>query len=73
MKVYIDISEFLKIDAITGIQRVMREIIVRFIGYKEFETILLSYSEKNDYFKIFSLIWMSHGLQHLREVIYYLN
>lgn len=52
MKVYIDISEFLKIDAITGIQRVMREIIVRFIGYKEFETILLSYSEKNDYFKI---------------------
>lgn len=52
MRVYIDISEFMKIDAITGIQRVMREILVRFIMDKRLEIILLDYSDKRNYFRV---------------------
>lgn len=52
IKVYVDITQFMKIEAITGIQRVMREVLVRLIKCREVETILLSYSDLNRYFEI---------------------
>lgn len=51
-KVYVDISEFMKIEAITGIQRVMREILVRLVKCEEVDTILLSYSNRKHYFEV---------------------
>ena len=52
MNVYIDLTEFMKIEVITGIQRVVREIVLRFIKSMEFDTVLLSYSERDDRFRI---------------------
>ena len=52
VKVYIDLTEFMKIEAITGIQRVVREIVFRFIKNELIDTILISYYERNDYFKV---------------------
>lgn len=50
--VYVDLTEFMKIEAITGIQRVVREIVFRFIRNPAFETVLISYSEKDDFFRV---------------------
>ena len=52
VKVYVDLTEFMKIEAITGIQRVVREIVFRFIKDKKIDTKLISYSEKHDFFRI---------------------
>jgi Glycosyltransferase len=52
MKVYIDISEFMKIEVITGIQRVVREILIRFLKASSFDTILLVYQEKENNFNV---------------------
>lgn len=52
MKVYIDVSEFMKIEVITGIQRVVREILVRFLKSNDLVAVLLDYSEKNNNFNV---------------------
>lgn len=51
-KIYIDLTEFMKIESITGIQRVVREIVFRFIRNPAFETVLISYLEKDDFFRV---------------------
>lgn len=50
MKVYIDVSEFMKIKVITGIQRVVREILVRILKNDDINTVLIEYSEKTKKF-----------------------
>ena len=42
-KVYIDVTQFIQIDALTGIQRVMRELIFRLLKNPELETVLICY------------------------------
>ena len=45
-KVYIDITQFMQINALTGIQRVMRELMVRMLKSDELETILIFYDHQ---------------------------
>ena len=44
--VYIDVTQFVQIDALTGIQRVMRELIFRLLKNPELDTILICYRPK---------------------------
>jgi glycosyltransferase involved in cell wall biosynthesis len=52
MKVYIDISSLMSVSFITGIQRVVREVIIRMLLEKDFVIILLNYDDKNEVFQI---------------------
>lgn len=52
MKVYIDVSNLTTVNFVTGIQRVVREVVLRFCKNARFETILLSYSNDNEIFNI---------------------
>lgn len=52
MKVYIDVTNLTTVNFVTGIQRVVREIVLRFYKKADFETILLSYSNDNEIFNI---------------------
>ena len=45
MKIYLDITNLMEVDFLTGIQRVVREIAVRFLKDERFEMNLLAYSE----------------------------
>ena len=52
-KVYIDITQFMQIDAITGIQRVMRELMVRLLKRTDLETELIVWRhERQRYVKV---------------------
>lgn len=50
MKIYIDLSALMRVDFVTGIQRVVREVTVRMMKHTEHEFYLLSYSLKNNSF-----------------------
>ncbi len=50
MKVYIDLSNLMKVNFITGIQRVVREIVIRMIESKRFDMILMNYSAEKQGF-----------------------
>lgn len=52
MKLYIDVSNLTKVDFITGIQRVVREIVIRMLDNKELELYLIVYSYQNDGFQL---------------------
>ena len=52
MKLYIDVSNLIKVDFITGIQRVVREILMRILDNKELELYLMVYSYQNDSFQL---------------------
>ena len=52
MKVYMDLTEFMRIEAITGIQRVVREIVLRFLKYSDVSIVLLCYSDKYDCYRV---------------------
>ena len=45
MKIYLDITNLMEVDFLTGIQRVVREIAVRFLRDERLEMNLLAYSE----------------------------
>ena len=52
-KVYIDMTQFMQIDAITGIQRVMRELMVRLLKRTDLETELIVWRhERQRYVKV---------------------
>ena len=52
MKLYIDVSNVISVNFLTGIQRVVREITVRLYKRTDIETVLLSYSNEGDVFNI---------------------
>lgn len=52
MKIYIDLSNLMKVDFVTGIQRVVREITVRMLNDKSIELVLMVYSFQKDAFQI---------------------
>lgn len=52
MKVYIDVSNLVSVNFLTGIQRVVREIVLRLCKRTDMELILLSYSNENQVFNI---------------------
>lgn len=52
MKLYIDVSNVMTVNFLTGIQRVVREITVRLYKRTDIETVLLSYSNEGDVFNI---------------------
>lgn len=55
MKVYIDVSNLMHVNFISGIQRVVREVVVRLVDYPGLEVILLEYREQEGRFGILSL------------------
>lgn len=53
MKIYIDLSNLMLVDFLSGIQRVVREITVRLLEHKEHEFYLMTYSfKKNAYMRL---------------------
>ena len=50
MKIYVDLSNLMLTDFVTGIQRVVREVMVRMLRHDEHEFYLLYYSNKNKTF-----------------------
>lgn len=52
MKVYVDVSNLLIVDFVTGIQRVVREVVVRMLQDPELEVVLLSCAKGEENFSI---------------------
>lgn len=52
MKVYIDVSNLTTVNFVTGIQRVVREVVLRFLRKTDFETVLISYSNEGEIFNL---------------------
>lgn len=52
MKLYIDVSNLISVNFVTGIQRVVREVVVRMLKKTEMETILLSCPKGQEDFDI---------------------
>ena len=52
MKVYIDVSNLISVNFVTGIQRVVREVVVRMIKNSDIQTILLSCPKGQEEFDI---------------------
>lgn len=50
--VYIDVSMIMQVNYITGVQRVVRETVIRLIKNTDFSVILLCYNSENENFKI---------------------
>ncbi len=55
MKVYIDVSNLMHVNFITGIQRVVRELVTRLAEDTQLEVILLEYREQENDFGILSV------------------
>ena len=51
MKIYVDITNLMEVNFLTGIQRVVREVLVRLVKYENMEIILLRYSPLEEEFK----------------------
>lgn len=52
MKKYIYLSNLMEVDFLTGIQRVVREIVVRMLQKKEHEFVLLIYEYERNAFRL---------------------
>lgn len=52
MKVYIDVTNMVSVNFLTGIQRVVREVAVRMLIKDELEVVLLAYAEEKKCFEI---------------------
>ncbi len=50
--IYIDLSVFINLDYLTGIQRVSEEIILRLLKNKNTDVVLISYSDENECFRL---------------------
>ncbi|MCD7964807.1 MAG: glycosyltransferase family 4 protein, partial [Clostridiaceae bacterium] len=50
MKIYIDVSNLILVNYITGIQRVVREVTTRMLEYSDFDIVLLNYISGTDKF-----------------------
>lgn len=55
MKVFIDVSNLMHVNFISGIQRVVREVVTRLAGDAQLEIILLEYRERENHFGILSV------------------
>ena len=64
MKIYVDLTNLMLTDFVTGIQRVVREVMVRLLTHEEHEYYLLYYSYKNDAF---------YRLSNERFIDYFVN
>lgn len=53
MKIYIDISNLMAVNFLTGIQRVVREVVVRLLEYTELQLVLLEYKPGTQKFGVF--------------------
>ena len=51
MKIYVDITNLMEVNFLTGIQRVVREVLVRLVKYVNMEIILFRYSPLEEEFK----------------------
>ena len=45
MKIYIDVTNLLRVDFLTGIQRVVREVVLRMIRNRKLDIVLLNYHD----------------------------
>lgn len=52
MKIYLDITNLMQVEFLTGIQRVVREAVVRFLKDERFDIVLLVYSEELEGFEL---------------------
>lgn len=52
MRVYVDITNLMEVNFLTGIQRVVREVLVRLVKYEDIEIVLLKYNAVQETFKI---------------------
>lgn len=52
MKVYIDVTNLMEVNFLTGIQRVVREVVVRLLKYDGFQLVLLKYNPTECCFEI---------------------
>lgn len=52
MKIYIDVTNLLRVDFLTGIQRVVREVVLRMIRNRKLDIVLLNYHEGYKEFQI---------------------
>lgn len=52
MKIYVDVTNLMEVNFLTGIQRVVREVLVRLVKYEDMEIVLLRYSSMDEAFKI---------------------
>lgn len=51
-KVYVDLSMLMQVSYLTGVQRVVREVVLRLLKKTDREIILLAYNSENENFKI---------------------
>lgn len=52
MKVYIDVTNLMMVNFLSGIQRVVREVLVRLLKYEDFEIVLLTQKASGNRFEI---------------------
>lgn len=52
MKIYVDVTNLMAVNFVTGIQRVVREIVLRMIKDQNIETVLITYSVGTDEFNV---------------------
>lgn len=73
MKVYIDVSNLLAVDFVTGIQRVVREVVVRMLHDKELELVLLSCVKGEESFSILDnekfLDYFGHNVGRKEDIV----
>ncbi|MCM1495715.1 MAG: glycosyltransferase family 4 protein [Bacteroides sp.] len=73
MKIYIDVTNLLKVSFLTGIQRVVREVVLRLLRQEKQEIVLLSYNEgyhlyqKADTERFYS--YFDQGLGERQEIL----
>ena len=73
MKIYIDLSNLMLVDFVTGIQRVVREITARIVSSPQHEFVLMTYSfRKNAFMKLDTDLFRRHftGEDFEKELIY---
>ena len=51
-KIYIDLTILMQVNFLTGIQRVIIEILVRLLKRGDVDVVMLQYSSENEYFRI---------------------
>lgn len=73
MKIYVDITKLLGVSYLTGIQRVVREVVLRMLQKSEEEIVLISYNEGYHLYEIVDVKrfqdYFEHGIGEREELI----
>ena len=73
MKIYIDVTNLLRVDFLTGIQRVVREVVLRMIRNRKLDIVLLNYHEGYKEFQIIDaqkfMDYFSNGIGSKDELV----